>query len=375
MTAPAPVLRAIGLMSGTSLDGVDAAIIETDGVGVTAFGPSLHIPYDPALRAALRALLDDAPHLPPDAPALRAAEDALTRRHAEAVLALMAHPDAGPIDLIGFHGQTILHDPAHRRTWQIGDATLLSRLCGLPVVHDFRSDDVAGGGQGAPLVPVYHAALLGGCRGRAILNVGGVANVTLIGPDGALHACDTGPGNALMDDWAMRHTGHPCDVDGALARAGRVDHAVLGRLLADPFFSRPAPKSLDRLTFHRVLADIAALSAQDGAATLTAFTAHAVRRTPLPAGVDAWFVCGGGRHNPALMDALAAALPGTVNPVEALGWDGDALEAQCFGFLAVRCLRRLPISWPGTTGIAAPATGGRLSIAGLPPPGWLAAGA
>jgi len=358
-------------MSGTSLDGVDAALIETDGERVLGFGPSASLPYDPSLRAALRDLLDRAPGLASNDPDLLHIERALTERHADAVAAVAAQA-GGTADLIGFHGQTILHDPDRRLTWQIGDAALLSRLCALPVVHDFRSADVAAGGQGAPLVPVYHAALMADRSGpTAILNIGGVANVTLIDADGAVHACDTGPGNALLDDWAMRHTGTPCDVDGALALAGSVDHGVLEALLADPFFAQPAPKSLDRQSFQRAMLAIAGLSPQDGAATLVAFTVEAVRRTQLPCAPAAWFVCGGGRHNPALMAALRRALAVPVAPVDTLGWDGDALEAQCFAFLAARSLRQLPLSWPGTTGVGGPLSGGRLTVAGLMPPRWL----
>ena len=349
----------IGLMSGTSLDGVDAAAVETDGVRVGRLGRSITIAYDGALRARLRALIDRAPALPPDDPELLSVERAITAVHADAVGAL-----AVPASLLGFHGQTILHDPARGRTWQIGDAALLARLTGLPVVHDFRSADVTAGGQGAPLVPVFHAALLpaDAPRPAAILNIGGVANLTVVpAPGGALVACDTGPGNALLDDWAMRHTGRPIDRDGALALRGRVHRPTLDRLLAHPFFSRPAPKSLDRQSFSGALAAVDALSAEDGAATLAAFTAHAVARLPLAQPLSSIFVCGGGRRNPAIMQALAAATGATVAPVEALGWDGDALEAQCFAFLAARSRRALPLSYPGTTGVPRPCSGGRLS--------------
>ncbi len=352
------MLRAIGLMSGTSLDGVDAAWLETDGARVARFGRSLTLPYDDRLRDDLRRLLDRAPHLATDDPALLDATHRLTLRHAEAVAAL-----GEPADLIGLHGQTILHRPQQRRTWQIGDAALLARLCGLPVAHDFRAADVAAGGEGAPLAPVFHAALAAGLeKPLAVLNIGGVANVTFLGADGTLLACDTGPGNGPLDDWAARHLGRPCDRDGALALAGRADAAVLARLLAHPYFARKAPKSLDRLDFAASLAasGIAALGAADGAATLVAFIAGAVARTALPAPPRRWLVAGGGRHNLAIMAALAARLPAPVAPVEAVGWDGDALEAQCFALLAVRVRGGLPLSFPGTTGVAAPLPGGRI---------------
>ena len=359
-------MRAIGLMSGTSLDGVDAAWVETDGVGIVP-GPALTLSYDAPLRRDLRALLDRAPAMAADDPALLDVTERLTRRHAEAVQALGAGPGAGAAEVIGFHGQTILHQPERRRTWQIGDAALLARLTGVPVVHDFRSADVAAGGQGAPLAPALHAALARTLdRPLAVLNVGGVANVTWIGAgdgdDVPVVAYDTGPGNALLDDWAQRHTGRPMDEGGALAAAGTPDAAVLARLLADPYFARPAPKSLDRLDFARTVAasGLDRLGAADGAATLAAFTAGAVARGKLPLPPHRWLVTGGGRHNPALLAALRAALSARVDPVEAVGWDGDALEAQCFGYLAVRSRLGLPISFPGTTGIAAPMTGGRI---------------
>ncbi|MGI4977398.1 MAG: anhydro-N-acetylmuramic acid kinase [Janthinobacterium lividum] len=364
------MLRAIGLMSGTSLDGVDAAVIDTDGERVAGLGPRLTLPYPPALRTTLRTLIDRAANdaLPPDDPDLLAATEALTLRHAEAVAAL-----ATPCDLVGFHGQTILHRPERRLTWQIGDAALLARATATSVAWDFRSADVAAGGQGAPLVPLFHAALARDEPGPlAVLNLGGVANLTYLGPttssEREILACDTGPGNAALDDWALRHTGVPVDHDGTLARSGIVDEAALTTLLRHEFFSRMPPKSLDRQDFANPLRDLD-LSAADGAATLTAFTARAVAATLLPARPLRWLVCGGGRHNPALMAALRDALHGPVEPVEVLGWDGDALEAQCFGFLAARVLRGLPLSLPGTTGVPEPWRGGRIedSKAGLCP--------
>jgi anhydro-N-acetylmuramic acid kinase len=359
-------------MSGTSLDGVDAAWIETDGALSVTTGAAVTLPYDSALRADLRRLLDLAPELEPEPelaperepglapgdPFLRDVERRLTERHAEAVAGL-----AAPADVIGMHGQTILHRPDRRRTWQIGDAGLLARRTGLPVVHDFRAADMAAGGQGAPLAPLFHAALAEAIeKPLAVLNIGGVANVTFVGADGTVTACDTGPGNALLDDWAMRHTGAPIDRDGTLARAGRVDAALLRRLLAHPYFALPAPKSLDRLAFHGHVetSGLAGLSAADGAATLVAFTVETIAGTVLPAPPRRWLVCGGGRRNPYLLDRLRARLGAPVDPVEAAGWDGDAIEAQCFGFLAVRSLRGLPLSLPSTTGCAGAPCGGVL---------------
>ena len=350
-------MRTIGLMSGTSLDGVDTAWLETDGETVTAVGPTLTLPYDDRLRADLRRILDLAPMLDPADRRLKLAQARLTEYHIRAVTTL-----GRPADLIGFHGQTILHQPDRGRTWQIGNAQELAWRTGVRVAWDFRSADVAAGGQGAPLAPAYHAALARRLeKPVAVLNLGGVGNVTWIGPEvDALIAFDTGPGNGPLDDWVALHTGARFDRDGALARAGRVDTAVLAALLADPYFARPAPKSLDRLDFATTLAasGLSALSPADGAATLVAFTAQAVAYASLPAAPRRWLVTGGGRHNPTIMAALRDALGVSVEPVEAVGWDGDALEAQCFGFLAARVAAGLPLSFPGTTGVPRPMTGG-----------------
>lgn len=367
-------------MSGTSLDGVDAAWVETDGERIGRLGPRLTLPYEDTLRRDLRELLDRANAaggngLPTDDPLLTDCVRRLTLRHAEAAAAI-----GEEADLIGFHGQTILHRPAQRYaaprrgagvprrrpglTWQVGDAAMLAELTGLPVAHDFRSADVAAGGQGAPLVPVFHAAMAAGLpKPLAVLNLGGVGNVTWIGADGALVAFDTGPANGPLDDWARRHTGAACDWDGALAAAGQVDTAVLTRLLAHPYFPLRPPKSLDRLDFARALRESGAadLPPADGAATLVAFAAAAVAAAlpHLPEPPREWLVAGGGRRNAAAMRALRAVLPQPVRPVEAVGWDGDALEAQAFGHLAARVARGLPLTFPGTTGAPRPLPGGR----------------
>ncbi|GBR71430.1 anhydro-N-acetylmuramic acid kinase [Gluconobacter kanchanaburiensis] len=356
---------ALGLMSGTSLDGVDAALIETDGVRIGRAGPSLTLPYSPELRAKTRALLDRAVGLAEDDPNVLAIARDLTLQHVEVVRLLREQaPDLEPA-AIGFHGQTILHQPERGRSWQIGEAGLLQDLCGVPVISDFRSRDLENGGEGAPLVPVFHAALLQQeKRSVAVLNIGGVANVTVLGPQDecgqrGVWACDTGPGNALLDDWVLCHTGQPCDFGGALALSGAVHADILERLLAIPYFARPMPKSLDRLSFHpEAMACVRGLSVEDGAATLAAFTIESVVRTVYPVRPEMWFVAGGGRHNPVLMNGLKRRL-GAVASVDVLGWDGDALEAQCFGLLAVRCLHGLPSSWPGTTGVRQPCIAGR----------------
>ena len=353
------VWTALGLMSGTSLDGIDVAWLRTDGEARIEPGPWATYAYPADLREALRGVLGGAGPV-------AEVERALTFAHAEAVKRFLAEQRlaAAAIDLVGFHGHTILHRPKEGRTWQIGDGALLARETGIPVVNDFRSADVAAGGEGAPLVPLFHAALARSlARPLAVLNLGGVANVTWIGADGAVIAFDTGPGNAPIDDWIRRRAGQAMDEGGRIARSGRVDAAVLARLLAHPFFGRPPPKSLDRDEFGWRLVET--LGPADGAATLTAFAAAAVARAArhFPAPARRWLVAGGGRHNQALMAALAEALGKAVEPVEAVGWQGDALEAQAFAYLGVRSRRGLPLSLPSTTGVARPLTGGRYHAA------------
>lgn len=351
-------MRAIGLMSGTSLDGIDAAWLETDGETISATGNAATLLYEDDFRAELRHLLDLAPTLAPDDALVRRAAEKLTRDHAIAVSVVGLGAD-----LIGFHGQTILHQPERHRTWQIGDAALLARITRIPVVHDFRAADVAAGGQGAPFAPLFHAALAKDLpKPLLIVNIGGVANITWLGADGEILACDTGPGNGPLDDLAQKYLGQPYDKDGAFAASGRVYPARLAELLSHPYFAQPAPKSLDRLTFSSLIAQATAnLAPADQAATLADFAASAIAATPLPAPPLRVLVAGGGRHNAMLMRLLAEKFAVPVEPVEAVGWHGDALEAQCFAYLAVRSLRGLPLSLPTTTGVPAPLTGGRLA--------------
>ncbi|MCW5730708.1 MAG: anhydro-N-acetylmuramic acid kinase [Alphaproteobacteria bacterium] len=350
-----PAMWALGLMSGTSMDGVDAALIESDGERVRELGPWISRPYPDGFRRRLRAILGGQGDV-------AGVERELTEFHAltaRELLAAWGRPP-GQVGVVGFHGHTILHRPEAGRTWQIGDGPRLAAALGIDVVNDLRQADVAAGGQGAPLAPVYHRALAHDLpRPLAVLNIGGVANVTVIDRSNGMLAFDTGPGNALIDDWLLRHTGRAMDEGGAVAAAGRVDTARLARLLDHPYFDRVPPKSLDRDDFSAQ--PLAGLSLADGAATLVAFTAAAVQRALVhvaePPG--RWLVCGGGRHNPALMAALARELGVPVEPVEAVGWRGDALEAEAFAFMAIRHLLGLPISFPGTTGAPQPMTGGR----------------
>ncbi|BBE71390.1 anhydro-N-acetylmuramic acid kinase [Oharaeibacter diazotrophicus] len=365
MTGAGPVW-ALGLMSGTSLDGVDAALLDTDGETIAGIGPTLFRPYGADERAVLRRALADARGLDDRRArpgALAEAERIVTDTHAEAVRDLVAAAAEAGIapQVVGFHGQTVFHAPARRLTVQIGDAGRLAAACGLRVVHDFRAADVAAGGQGAPLVPIFHRALAaraGLSLPAAVLNVGGVANVTLIGADGRLAAFDTGPGNALIDDAVLAATGRPYDDGGAIAASGRVDGTALAALLAHPYFAAPPPKSLDRDAFD--VGPVAALPFADKVATLTAFTAAAVAAGLRLAGAPAAtvVVVGGGARNRKLLAMLAARTGATVVPAGDAGFDGDFVEAQAFAHLAVRRLRGLPATFPGTTGVPAPTVGG-----------------
>ncbi|MHC8510022.1 MAG: anhydro-N-acetylmuramic acid kinase [Rhodospirillales bacterium] len=363
------VFRALGLMSGTSADGVDAAVIETDGARVTGRGPSASFPYNGALAAAVRGLYGRAPAEGDGAAAETARE--LTDAHADAVIMMLAKAGVpGPsIDIIGFHGQTVWHDPAGGVTVQLGDGQRLADETGRPVIADFRSADIAAGGQGAPLAPLYHAALAADLeKPLCVLNIGGVANVTVLngagdkdegGGDNAVAAAfDVGPGNALIDDWMRAHGLGDFDRDGALAAQGRVDEAALSALLEHPYFDAPPPKSLDRQAFSS--APVEGLSPADGAATLTAFTARAAARAlaHIDIAPARWIITGGGRSNPVLMAMLKQAVGAPLAAAEDAGWDGDMLEAEAFAFLAVRSVLGLPLSLPQTTGAAAPTGGG-----------------
>lgn len=361
------ILTTLGLMSGTSLDGVDLALIETDGRQIRAFGPTGYRPYGASERSLLRAALAEAVYLDSrDARpgVLREAEQTVTLAHAEAVAAFLAqHRLASQdIDIIGFHGQTVLHRPERRLTVQIGDAAALAKSVHIPVMHDFRAADVDFGGQGAPFVPVYHRALAQSLSREgpiAVVNIGGVANITYIDGEDVLVACDTGPGNALLDDFMHRTIGLAFDQDGRLAEQGTPDEGWIAEALARPFFALPPPKSLDRNDFAALkLGDV---TPADGAATLTAFTAAAIARIVplLPKPPASWIVCGGGARNHTMMRMLRERVaPAAVESADALGWSADAIEAQAFGFLAVRGMKGLPLSYPTTTGVPFPMTGG-----------------
>lgn len=357
-------MLAIGLMSGTSLDGIDAALIETDGAAHIRPIAFRSDPYSSQARDQLReaAALALSFEKPRRSAKIAEAEEMLTRRHVLAVRQLLATAQVDPaqVDVVGFHGQTIAHRPDRGWTWQIGDGAAMAAALGIRVVNDLRSADVAAGGQGAPLLPVYHRALTAGMDGPvAVLNLGGVGNITWLGAgEGELIAFDTGPANGLIDDWMLAETGSPYDAHGAFAARGTVDPTVLAAMLDNRWFDAPPPKSLDRADF--TIEPARGLSAADGAATLTAFTAAtvalALRHLPVPP--KRLIVAGGGRHNPTLMKMIADATKMAAEPIEALGWNGDATEAEGFAYMAVRSLKGQPISFPGTTGVTEPLTGG-----------------
>jgi len=363
-------VKAIGLMSGTSLDGIDAAILETDGDAIVSPGAALNRPYDPELRAQLRAMLKEAAAAPTGgemSERMRETESRLTMEHAAVVKSLLSDAglDAADIAYVGFHGQTILHRPRDHRSWQLGDGARLAAETGIPVVNDFRQADIASGGQGAPFAPLYHQALARGAGAllpMVVLNIGGVANVTYIGPDETLLAFDTGPGNAPIDDWMMKHLGEPMDRDGALAEKGVVNQDAVMQMLAHPYFVHPPPKSLDRADFSNDF--VSGLSPEDAVATLAALTVLAIVRATehFPARERGWLVTGGGRHNLAMMESLRGVLRAPVLPAEKAGWRGDFLEAEAFAYLAVRSAKGLPLSLPSTTGVSEPMTGGRLHL-------------
>ena len=355
-------------MSGTSLDGIDVALLVTDGEDVVERGPSATYAYRPEQQALLQEALTDAKTLTGRSARpgiLNLAGRELTDWHARTIELFLQQNNLTPsnIEVIGFHGQTVIHRPEMRLTVQLGDGQALARRTGCKVVYDMRAADVAAGGQGAPLVPVYHRALAAGQPERpiAFVNIGGVANLTWIGRDGELVAFDTGPGNALLNDWCQRHTDVPFDRDGALAARGVLDTKAFMALALSPYFEKPVPKSLDRNGFDVTVLD--GLSPQDGAATLTHFTATSIARGigHLPERPKAYVICGGGRHNPTLMReirGLLEPLGERVLVAEDLGLNGDSMEAEAWAYLAVRCLEGLPISFPGTTGAPRPLSGG-----------------
>jgi anhydro-N-acetylmuramic acid kinase len=370
MTAP---LCAIGLMSGTSMDGIDVAIMKTDGENAIETGPSISVPYDAAFRRRIEAGLETAKAIVDrlDRPGgLDELETEISRRHAQAVEAFLKSVAGkwGKPDIIGFHGQTVLHRPLAGLTVQLGDGALLARETGIPVVYDMRANDMAHGGQGAPLVPAYHAALarslpepFAGRYPIVFVNIGGISNITYVPAAGAPEAFDTGPGNTLIDQWVSREGGVPFDAGGTIASEGGVVRSIVERYLENPFFEKSGPKSLDRNDFSLDLAR--GLELSDGAKTLAAVSAEAILKSVahLPAKPELWIVCGGGRKNPHIVGDLRSGAEkdgAQVIVAEEAGLDGDATEAEAWAYLAVRSLKGLPLTFPTTTGCTEAVTGG-----------------
>lgn len=347
------------------MDGIDVAMIRSDGEASVEALAFEAVDYDSAQRALLReAMTLSTGLLERDARPgkLSAIERDITHWHAEAISRFCRKHSVSKTSeiIIGFHGQTVLHKPEVGLTIQLGDGQALADATGLTVVADLRANDMAHGGQGAPLAPAYHGAMAAHVPGRpaAFVNIGGVGNVTFVDEAGELLAFDSGPGNALMDDWCMLHTGKPVDIDGALARSGKVDEGVLAELRRHEYFHEAPPKSLDRASF--TLDAVKGLEPADGAATLMMFTAHSIADAASWSGKTpaCWVICGGGRKNRFLMECLAGLMSAPVVPAEAIHTDGDAVEAEAWAYLAIRSVRDLPLTWPGTTGTSKPVSGG-----------------
>ncbi|NTJ42255.1 anhydro-N-acetylmuramic acid kinase [Agrobacterium larrymoorei] len=365
------VKTAIGLMSGTSMDGIDVALLRTDGETIVRHGPFGYFPYDPQLRGIWQKALVTARAIkqrnerPGD---LAHAEQMLTLAHAAAIKSFLARQKLSPsdVDVIGFHGQTVLHRPDEALTVQIGDGSLLAEETGIDVVYDMRAKDMVHGGQGAPLIPVYHAALAANLPKRfetpaVFVNIGGISNLTYVGASGTLAAFDSGPGNMLIDQWIEAHTGKSYDKGGETAARGKVIPALIERYMQSPFFSANIRRSLDRSDF--VPPEKGEASFADGARTLAHLTGAAILKSAsyLPEAAKSYVVCGGGRLNPVIMAEFteqASKLGAHVIAAEKAGFDGGAMEAEAWAYLAVRSLKGLPLTYPGTTGVNEPVTGG-----------------
>ncbi|MEM9331217.1 MAG: anhydro-N-acetylmuramic acid kinase [Pseudomonadota bacterium] len=367
------ITASLGLMSGTSMDGIDLALLKTNGEQIIERGPSGFFPYSPQTQEMLREALVAASEITERTQRpgnLVLVEEKVTSLHVHAVEAFLHENklSKADIDLIGFHGQTVLHRPDKGLTVQLGDASLLTKETGIPTVYDLRANDMEHGGQGAPLVPVYHQALASNIKQAyanqkpvVFVNIGGISNVTYVGE--ALMAFDCGPGNALIDQWVQKTVGIPFDQSGMIAAEGRVDEAFVNAYLADSFFSKPAPKSLDRNDFK--LPEATTLSVETVARSFARLTAESIFKSAehFPAQPLLWVICGGGRQNPHIMEdllALAHDTGGEVVSAEKAGFNGDAMEAEAWAYLAVRSLAGLPLTFPQTTGCSKAVSGGKL---------------
>ncbi len=358
------------------MDGIDIALIETDGESQVLRGPSSFVPYETAFRRQIEAGLEDAKSIKTrdERPGcLSGIEKELTKRHGDAVLKFLSDQSLAKedVDIIGFHGQTVLHRPGEALTVQLGNGRMLADVTGIPVVYDMRANDMEHGGQGAPLVPAYHQALaayvpseFGKGKPVVFVNIGGISNVTIISGNGDPIAFDTGPGNTLIDQWVSDKAGIAYDAGGSIASEGQVITQAVTRYLAKPFFELTPPKSLDRNDF--TLADLGNAELADGARTLARVTAHAILKASAyaPEQPSLWIICGGGRKNATIMADLAQGAHqagAKVVVAEDLGFNGDSMEAEAWAYLAVRSLDAKPLTWPTTTGCNAPVTGGVLA--------------
>jgi anhydro-N-acetylmuramic acid kinase len=363
------VFTAIGLMSGTSMDGIDLALIKTDGLGLVEKGPWANVTYTPQQRSILRQAMEEAVELKDRIArpgVLAAAEAMITAAHAQIVSEFLAagHMQPNHVDVVGFHGQTILHRPQDSLTVQLGNGAALAQMLKIPVVYDMRAADIAAGGHGAPLVPVFHQALVTAAKLEgpvAVINLGGVGNITYIDGESDPIAFDTGPGNALIDDEMRLRFGTDYDEDGRIGGQGQVNQSALSVLMAHPYFNAALPKSLDRNAFSRE--PVVSLANEEAVATLTAFTAESLRAAQklLPKPPKLWVIAGGGALNPTLMAMISNRLSAKVVIADDLGWPAQLMEAQAWAYLAVRSLKGLPLTFPTTTGVPTPLTGGMLA--------------
>lgn len=371
------IITAIGMMSGTSMDGIDLALIKSDGEGVVQRGPTLEIPYSALTKSNIEQALLDANALTSRNERigiLAQVEKELIDLHVDSIEQFLTHHslDRNDIDLIGFHGQTVLHRPDEKLTVQLGNGEDLAKQTGVSVVYDMRANDMVHGGQGAPLAPIYHKALacslpdeLKAKAPIAFVNIGGISNITYIGRDNKLVAFDTGPGNALIDQWVQANSNQSIDTDGELANRGRVITMITKQYLAESFFQKTLPKSLDRLDFQPLqnLVEKDFISLEDGARTLCYVTAAAIVKSIdlLPEPPKLWIICGGGRKHPSIMEDLKTLVSyqrGEVISAEEAGYNGDSMEAEAWAYLAIRSVKNLPLTFPMTTGCEEPVSGG-----------------
>ena len=357
-------LWAIGLESDTAISGVDVALIQTDGVDIFERKAEFSRPYSPTMRDAIAAVLGEKGQQ--DLTYLRQVEEQVTQHHISAVKELLDMQDMSPrqIDVIGFSGHTVLNRPAQKLSIQIGDAQMMLDAFGIPVVNRFYQTDLASGGQGSPIFPVYYEALARPLeKPLVIFSIGGISSLTYVGANGELIAFDVGPGNVLIDKWMQQRLGAEMDFDGLWAAKGQVDERLLSKLMQHPAIIQNPPKALEREDFLPLLTDVEGSSLADGAATLTALTCEALVQACekyLPEKPIQYIVTGGGAYNPTMVKYLRQHLTAPVKTANEIGWNTMCLDAESFAFLAVRSLFGLPFTYPTTTGVEFPLSGGKI---------------